>query len=285
MDDHEHIKFARLMLAALISRVRNFQGGDKFITYGNLAREVGYPEPHTYNIFSNRIGHTLGVMGHLLDGIVVGGLCPPFIQAMVVSKSQKVPSDGLREFDSNYPSLSIQKKRDYANAEYEKIFEFGSRWDEIADMLELTLLPRETPPSPPPGGLYNPYGSEGSPEHQALRDYIAEHPEVVGADSGLEGLKEFPLKSGDKIDVVFESDTHIWGVEVKSRRSGTDDLERGIYQCVKYKAVLEAESKASNITRLIQCCLVIEPQLPSALKKVARKLGVEVDDSFSFPPD
>lgn len=162
MDEQDHEKYARLMLAALIARVQNFEGGDKFITYGNLAREVGYPEPHTYNIFSNRIGHTLGVMGHLLDDLVVEGSKPPLIQAMVVSASEKVPSNGLQEFDSNYPSLTKQKKRDYANQEYTKIFEFGTRWEHVLEALELTPVDASGASTVPTGGLYNPYGSEGA---------------------------------------------------------------------------------------------------------------------------
>ena len=275
MTEQDHKKYARRMLATLIDRVQNFEGGDKFITYGALAKEVDYPEPHIYNIFGSRIGKTLSVMGHMLDGIIVDGMPVPFIQTMVVGSSSKLPSDGLSEFDTTYPNLSTQKKRDYANAEYAKIFEFGTRWEQVLERLEIAPANESSTESTSTGGLYNPYGSEGSPEHRALRDYVATHPELVGADTGLQGITEYPLKSGDKVDVVFESEGFIWGVEVKSRRSGTDDLERGIYQCIKYAAVLKAECLANRKNKQVSCCLALESELPVSLSRKAKKLDVK----------
>ena len=56
--DHEY--WARLFLQTVVSRVRDFQGGTKYVTYGELARTVGYPEPHTGNLFGRNIGKTHG---------------------------------------------------------------------------------------------------------------------------------------------------------------------------------------------------------------------------------
>lgn len=61
---------------------------------------------------------------------------------------------------------------------------------------------------------------------------------------------------------------------MKSTRSGDDDIERGIYQCVKYGAVLEAMSKNDGKKKEISTLLVIENEMNSTLKASAKKLDV-----------
>ena len=124
--------------------------------------------------------------------------------------------------------------------------------------------------------LHNPYGSEGSPEHKALRDYISQNPLIVGLPKNLIGTCEYPLKSGDKVDVVFEANNEIVAVEVKSRRSGVDDIQRGLYQCVKYKSVIEAESLVKKIDKSVRTVLVLESEFPKVLNTVKTRLGLTV---------
>ncbi len=271
----EHEQWARRFLVFLVDRVRRFNGGDKFITYGVLAAQTGYPEPHRGNQFGRDIGITLGVMGHMFDDISVDGERVPLLQTLAVGQGSKLPGPGLREFDSTYPQLSTRKKKDFAKAEYRRIFAFGSRWETLLSMLGLSSSGKAAPRSQARNsGLHNPYGSEGSPEHIRLRDYVAANPSIVGVEPRVVGITEYPLKSGDRIDVVFESDSSIVGVEVKSRRSGSDDLERGLYQCIKYASVLNAEMKAELKQREVSCTLAIEGRLPPGLRRIQRRLGV-----------
>lgn len=282
MENEQHIYWAKELLKALVSRVKDFNSGDKFITYGMLAKQVGYPEPHTGNLFGKNIGTTLGVMGHLFDPIVVDGMRPPLIQSMVVSSTNKLPSDGLKEFNSTYPSLSNEKKRDFASAEYRKIFEFGERWIEVLKQLSIDNSEEKDPKARNTKGLFNPYGSEGSPEHRALRDYIAENPNAIGLDYDIKGITEYPLKSGDSIDVVFESSTTITAVEVKSERSGNDDMERGLFQCIKYFAVLEAEQSLKKEGKHISSILVLAGQLSNSNRRKASDLSLTVHENVKY---
>jgi hypothetical protein len=204
MDSKQHKYWAEITLKALVERIRNFDGGDKYITYGNLAKAIGYPKPHTGNLFGYNIGSTLGVMGHLIENIVIDGQKPPLIQAMVVNSKKKLPSDGLKEFNNTYPSLSDQKKKDFAYAEYRRIFEFGDRWERVLRHLKIDIPnPQKENTFSTERGLYNPYGSEGSPEHRALRDYIADNPAEIGLSKSTKRIIEYPLKSGDSVDIVF----------------------------------------------------------------------------------
>jgi len=275
----DHEKWAKKALEYLVDHVRHFEGGHKFVYYKQLAERIGYPKPHTGSFFASQIGKTLGKMGHLIENETIDGERPPRIQYLVVRKQTGMPGDGIKEFYPEYPKLSKDKKKDYIVAEYRKIFEYGSRWDKL--LIKLGITNAETSSSSSTHlKLHNPYGSEGSPEHMALRDYIYENPGIVGV-LPHDKYKEYPLKSGDFIDVLLGTGTEIVGVEVKSKRSGVDDLERGIFQCVKYKAVLEAESILSSSNASVSCVLVIESELPQRLRNISDKLGVKVYENIT----
>lgn len=279
MTEIEHNLEAEKFLAYLVHRLKTYKGEDKYISYSDLARAIKYPEPYTGSLFSNRIGHTLGVMGHLFDNFVApdwqGQI--PFIQAMVVSKTTKLPSDGLKEFQPNYPDLPNYKKIEYIKNEYERIFEFGERWYWVLNELDIEPLEsleiKETLKSKV---LYNSFGSEGSPEHKKVVNYVFNHPELFGFKKNCEKFKEYPLKSGDSIDVVFIDEKKVLGVEAKSYKSGDDDHERGIFQCIKYREVLKAENIVNHIDKDSDCILVHERDFSKKLIRIKKTLQVEV---------
>lgn len=272
--DHEY--WAREVLKFLILHIQKFQGGNKHIYYGVLAEAIGYPQPYAGSGFANRIGYTLGAMGHLIEDIVIDGCNPPYINSLVVAKSSNLPGDGIKEFYFDYPFLTTEKKRDFISSEVQRIFDFGNRWEKL--LYELKIKPRDEE-GIVTSSLYNPYGSEGSPAHRALRNYIFEHPEFFGI-TPLYKYREYPLKSGDAIDVLFEMSDEMLGIEVKSGRSGMDDYERGIFQCVKYQAVLEAENKIQSNAKTVRIFLVLEDSLPKKLIRMRDKLGIIVVENF-----
>jgi hypothetical protein len=277
MDAADHEKFGKRILAYLVYSIKGFEGGTKSITYGELAKNIGYPEPHIGNLFGKNIGETLGVMGHMLDGLKIGNwnMRIPYIQTLVVNQSTNLPSNGLSEFEKDYYMFTNEEKKTFVLNEYKMIYEFGSRWDEVLNKLNIT---EEYESGKSLGNsLYNPYGSEGSPEHRNVKEFVIEHGHLFGYMGTEKGFDEYPLKSGDFIDVVFRDENQLLGIEVKSKRSGIDDIERGIYQCIKYKAVLEAEKKVSlRSNAKIDCILVVEYDLPKNLMEIAAKLGVKI---------
>lgn len=75
--------------------------------------------------------------------------------------------------------------------------------------------------------------------------HVARNPGIVGTRvRGGEGLTEKRLPSGDSLDVYFQNDEERVAVEVKPATSDRADLTRGIFQCVKYTAVLRAQAIA-----------------------------------------
>lgn len=274
--DHNH--WAKILLKHLVERVVNYDGQEKPISYSDLAEMIDYPKPYVGSQFGYNIGGTLAEMGHLFDQFQAK--YPPrvpYIQSMVINKSSKLPGDGFEEFYPGYSTLSTEKKRDVVAQEYKYIFDFGENWLEVCKLLEIDIdTSNNSHFNQHSGKLFNPYGSEGSPEHQRLRDYIAENPEIVKVYNPIETHTEYPLKTHDSIDVFFEEEHILTAVEVKSIRSGKDDLERGIYQCIKYRELVKAEEVANGGKKPVAGKLVIEGKLPHELVKLKDILGITV---------
>jgi hypothetical protein len=123
---------------------------------------------------------------------------------------------------------------------------------------------------------------EESPQHKAMKDFVARHPEIVGLSKGdTYGNVEHPLPSGDCLDVSFER-KNIWvAAEVKSSISNDADLVRGLFQCVKYLAVMEAKLIANSRPANARVCLVLERSLPHSLVPLKNLLGIEVIEQIS----
>ena len=86
----------------------------------------------------------------------------------------------------------------------------------------------------------------------------------AGSDSVVTIDVYFKLKDGKQI-----------AIEVKSRISDDADILRGIYQCVKYKAVLSAECLAHGENGNVDAFLVIENEMSEENRKTANMLSVK----------
>ena len=136
-----------------------------------------------------------------------------------------------------------------------------------------------TPPPEEGGGTPRVGVGEG-PNHKALRLWVLCNPEQIDSRFGdAEALTEKELLSGDRVDVVYVAASEILAIEVKSRDSNRNDLVRGLYQCVKYRAVMRAQERRG---RTVQSMLVTESELPPDLVSLAKRLEVR---HRSFPPE
>ncbi len=77
-------------------------------------------------------------------------------------------------------------------------------------------------------------------------------------------------------EIVFKNNYKYTAVEVKSIKSNDNDLNRGIFQCIKYQALLRAEQKALLIPPTARAILVTEKRLPTSLRNLADILGIKV---------
>lgn len=126
------------------------------------------------------------------------------------------------------------------------------------------------------------YNGRGEgPEHKKLKEYVCSHCAEVLRDhfsdvENVEGKKERELRSGDRVDVTASNMSTVWHIEVKSKISSRSDIERGLYQCIKYKAVGKAMERTRPTPRKVKSVLVVGKAMPNQLKDLARKLRVRV---------
>jgi hypothetical protein len=269
---------ARVALPLL---VRQAEAGSP-ILYSNLAEELGMPNPRNLNYVLGSIGQSLEDLSKKWKTKV-----PP-IQCLVINKNTGMPGEGfvlMRK--EEFSSLPLRQKRALVEAELQHVFSYP-RWRDV--LKEFELEPTNSDFSPLVKKAIGGFGGGEGEAHKALKEYVAKNPKVIGlASSTPTGKIEYPLPSGDSLDVSFNS-KNIWvAAEVKSSISSESDIIRGLFQCVKYRAVMEAvlltESKPQNARAL----LVLESKLPQSLVPLRNTLGVEVIESvgpnIAFNPD
>ncbi|WP_343347988.1 hypothetical protein WJT74_05920 [Sphingomicrobium sp. XHP0239] len=118
---------------------------------------------------------------------------------------------------------------------------------------------------------YDPRGE--SDAHRNLKEWVKNNPEfVTGEPHCIEAEPEFRLDSADVADVLLETADTLWLVEVKPRFCGDPEHYRGIFQCVKYRAVSEAMPSLKG--KLIEVALVTEDPLKEDHRRLIEELEI-----------
>ena len=181
------------------------------------------------------------MLGYTRDQICAArGL--PFISAIVVNNDTQLPGPGWLPGGTEHLSPDEYKR------EYEKVRDevFAcDAWDALLEELGLSAVPTTDADLDDEGRAYTSYlerrghGGEGD-LHLALKRYVAQNPGVLGLHPREPGQQEYPFVSGDKCDVVFDLGQNGQAVaEIKNGERG--ELVKGIYQAIKYRALMVAE--------------------------------------------
>ena len=259
------------------------------MTYGTvkaqLETEVGFS-----TVFATRIGL---VAGALMERIQQVDADAPLINVLVVNQQDRMPSKGAGSFmarrfknvqlgKAEYKQRHPAKWRDYferAAAEvyatspeewatlYQKTF--GHRLPQ--DQIVAERSKRHDGDEDDFGTGSHKYGSGGEGEfHKALRLWVTANPRRIRRSfEGARTETEFCLDSGDRIDAVFHLSDRTIVLEVKSRISNDVDLKRGVYQCVKYRAVKAAMDLRANVP--IEAILVTEDEPSGEIMAMLRQ--------------
>ncbi len=151
------------------------------------------------------------------------------------------------------------------------------------------LQPEKLPPLPVPARASVPdslgQGAGESEDHKRLKEFVARNPEIIGLKGFPKGAVEHTFPSADAIDIVFRTGKRWIGVEVKGLNSGELYVGRGLYQCVKYSALMEACLKAEQKKIPVDVILVLGGALPESLRPEKDILGVECRADIAVPPD
>lgn len=255
---------------ALPLLVRQALAGEP-IFYSDLADELGMPNARNLNYPLGSIGRTMERLSKEWEEDV-----PP-IQCLVVNRHTFLPGEGIGWFlikEQDFASLSPNQKRRIVKAELEKIFSYN-RWPDV--LRTLSLPPAKSKVKEAIEAATKWRGGAESEDHKRLKNYIAKNPYLLGLPLGsAQGEIEYRLPSGDALDVSFHSGRLWRAAEVKSAKSGTGDITRGLFQCVKYTAVMEAMQAVSGRSKAARAVLVLEGVLPPELVPLKNMLGVDV---------
>jgi hypothetical protein len=265
--DKTYQQRARLILPIL---VRQAQAQQK-ISYGQLADELGISNPRTLNWPLGSIGNTILDLAAKWDRKI-----PP-IQAIVINQSSGLPGEGISWFApdaAEFKNASLEERERIVDYMLHEIYLFKD-WEHVLKALGLPPVP--TPPLPDPKDVA-PRGLGGEGElHRALKLAVAENPSWIRLPGRCApGNVEALLMSGDSLDVEFRHGSRRIGVEVKTGEAGVNEITRGLFQCVKYKAVLRAESRASGSRASSEVILALGGPFPAALVPLRNTLRVEV---------
>lgn len=225
-------------------------------TYGDLAQELHDLYGHDIKPRKDLYGTVAGGVAQALQWLSEQWKEPvPPLHTIVVNKATRFAGDGAINIAKVYfagKKLDTEEdRRAHLKQAMDDVFTYPD-WDRVARALGADMLTPSTGPlkdlaDEQPIALPNVQqgGGPESKEHQSLKLWVRNHPEEL-ADYGAfgEGKNEALISSGDRLDVLFDNGNQRLAVEVKTSRCSEDELQRGVYQAVKYRAILRAEQKA-----------------------------------------
>lgn len=245
------------------------------MTYDDLIKELGYVR---FMGVGKQLGDVDGVLQRLCE---LTGEDIPTLNALVKSKSTGLPSPGFSYVYPSYDDMPDDEKKIFVMGINKKAVEYG-HWDWVLSSLGLTpsIINIAASETAIRSGKF--YGSGGEGEnHRKLKEYVYEHPEALGISNIKKKKMEHILLSGDRLDVYFElNDGSQIAIEIKPSTSPDADVLRGLFQCVKYKAILDAEVNVHGGKTDNCAILVIGGELSSDNCKVRDALNIKVISEF-----
>lgn len=262
------------------------------MTYGALKRRLER-EASFSTIFATRIGF---VAGELMNAILRVEPEAPLINVLVVNQEDLQPSRGAgsymaRRFNNSQLGDASYKERyparwksyfkkaageiyAYSSEDwsllYQRVFSRSFSIDEIQSQREALQQGNEDDFGAGPGK----YGAGGEGEHhKALRLWVTANPHALDRSyAGARGETEFSLDSGDRVDAVYHLSDRAVVLEVKSRISNDVDLRRGVFQCIKYRAVKIAMDVREDAE--VEAMLVTETAVPGEITRLLQRHGI-----------
>ena len=265
--------YQRRAREALPLLVRQAEAGST-VYYADFAQELGMPNPRNLNF-------VLGCVGFALTDLSKStGVEIPHIQAMVVNRQSDTPGDGFDVF--------LRARGETWESEEERWAVLETYWARIKAYPHWTWVLNELGLKRASSKIDNLIdiaaglgGGEG-PEHAALKEYVRKHPAIIGlrADHPF-GQAEYKLPSGDRVDVAFKSTKRLDCIEVKPAHCGEAEVVRGLFQCVKYAAVAQAQAQFYQFEGEVISCLVLGGSLPRSLISLRNSLGIRVIENVA----
>ncbi|GFM33266.1 hypothetical protein [Desulfovibrio subterraneus] len=281
-------RVARLALPILIATA---QCGQK-ITYKQLAEELCERHGEVIKRRMTIYGYPVGRIGWAMEMLSKewGEQVPP-INALVVNAATGLPGDGVNQFIVQFLKPRARKRQMAPKAQkafkeqaVQRVWDY-SYWDQVAEYFAIPqdqLEPARIVGGDdgeeigvPPVGIAGGHGE--SKLHKGLKEWAARNPKHF-AEFGKfsKGVTEYPLHSGDSLDVFLRGSEGQLAVEVKASNAPVSELYRGVFQCVKYRATMRAMLLAASEIPAAQAVLLTTLDIPDEVKRLARRLEVRI---------
>ena len=257
--------------------------GEK-ITYGDLNKEL--VKQGLSSAIAVAYRYPAGKIGDICEALSADiGEQVPLLNALIVNGESKLPSHGVDRYLEKFLGMrsnallgmSLEERNSYAKQAIQAVHDYDS-WDKVCSVLGVELPKQtrsavvgDTIPLPDPSGFT--HGPE-SEAHKALKAWVANNPRKFGRVE--KGELEKQLASGDRLDAFFGESPIPLAVEVKAKNASDTEIQRGIFQCVKYRATLRAMQLAEVRAPNAQSILVIDGEPSVIVKKLAKRLLVTV---------
>ena len=236
---------ARIGFPILVSYARE----RRKITYGEWAKAIKKKLKGPVN--PRNLDKVAGLIGNVCkDHADRTGTRTPEINLMVVNKRTGLPGRGANLYVKRFcrgslkrridpKKLSVREKRAIIGKAIEEIFAFPD-WEDVLGAYGLAVPETGRPNKKKRRKRVRPnrkdwHTGPESEAHKNLKRRIASDPGMVGVKAKETGKEEKWLWSGDEVDVYFKGAAV--AVEIKAGNVAPGELHRGVFQCIKYKAV------------------------------------------------
>jgi len=271
-------QLAEKILPILVRQARARQT----MTYKQVAQELGLSHHRP-------VPQALGVIAHDLQRLQkkTKEKIPP-LTALVVNQNTGMFGDGLLKAVPAHMKKYLGPLRAYQDRPLDqkqdlfevlllkKIWQYPG-WDGLLKHFDLEPL-APAPDLERIAAHARARGRDGvaeSPAHRQLKEYVAQNPAVVGLPAGARAKVEEVFPSQDRADVWFEHGDTVTVVEIKPTGAPDLEIQRGIFQCVKYRALLEAMSRAGSKFKKCNVILALGGQMTPTAAGLAHTLGVD----------
>lgn len=239
------------------------------VTYGDLPVLVGGGSP-------TGIGSPLGIVRAQADGLGV-----PTITAIAVNKDTGMPADQwvLPRHREYYDALSEPEQKEYWHHVVDEVFDF-TNWDDVLRSLGLQpMLIAERGDDLKPYAKYGFNGGEGE-IHRQLKMFIRDNPREIEIDNVMQSLEEFPLPSGDRVDVYHEANQGAQHHLIEVKPFDHHEIYKGVFQAIKYRSVMAAWKVFDETFMEVKAYLVIQAH-PNGLQPMPTTLNIARKHSVS----
>jgi len=254
-------KYAMMVLPHLVHQAEM----GEVITYGELARISNLPHQRPLN----------RVLGYIRDEICLPRELPR-INSIVVNKDTHEPGESFLETGTDDLTREEYSRRFREERDRAILF---TGWDNLLKELGLTPVTSSQGELDQLADEYNKAmarrgfsGGEG-PLHKALKEYIAKRPQEIGLSALSKPTMEYLFPSADECDVLVELMDKCYAIVEIKVGDNKGELVKGIYQLVKYRALLVAE-KGHGENVPVQVHLVAY-QIPDDVIDFAGKFGIK----------